>query len=125
MATVKQKLAVKKMVENGGNASKAMRDAGYSPMTAKSPSKLTESKGWNELMEQYLPDIKVLEAHNQGLVATKIHTSHTEPDKEVPDTPTRLRAVELAYKVKGRLSDSKAVIQVNNIIGTKRTDYGL
>ena len=37
------------MVENGGVASRAMIDAGYSPQTAKVPGKLTDSKGFMEV----------------------------------------------------------------------------
>lgn len=43
MATLKQKTAIAKMVENGGIVSKAMIEAGYSENTAKTPQKLTES----------------------------------------------------------------------------------
>lgn len=42
MATSKQQKALAKIVENGGNVSKAMRDVGYSVNTAKTPQKLTE-----------------------------------------------------------------------------------
>lgn len=52
MATLKQRKALENMVENGGNASKAMRDAGYSPATAENPDKLTESKGFKELADE-------------------------------------------------------------------------
>ena len=85
-----------------------MKEAGYSPATAKNPDKLTDSKAWGELINKHLPDEDVLQAHNQGLKATKIHTSHTEPDREIPDIPTRLKAVDLAYKVKGRLNGKTA-----------------
>ena len=53
MATIKQKDAVGKLVENRGNISKAMRDAGYADKTAKNPKNLTESKGFEELCEEY------------------------------------------------------------------------
>ena len=49
MATEKQIKAISNMVENGGIASRAMVDAGYSEATAKTPQKLTESKGFKEL----------------------------------------------------------------------------
>ena len=52
MSTVKQEKALDEIVENGGNVSKAMRDVGYSVETAKTPSKLTESKGYKELLEK-------------------------------------------------------------------------
>ncbi len=49
------------MAENGGNASRAMLEAGYSPVTAHSPQKLTRSEGFKELMEQagLTPDLIV------------------------------------------------------------------
>lgn len=107
--TIKQKLATEKVVENGGNVSKAMIDAGYSLKTAHTPQKLTESKGWKELMDKYLPDEDVLRAHQEGLEANKVISARivgkeaneqTDDFIEVPDHPTRLKAVELAYKVK-------------------------
>ena len=53
MATEKQKKALDKLVENRGNVSKAMRDAGYDDTTAKNPKNLTESKGYKELLAEY------------------------------------------------------------------------
>ena len=53
MATPRQKIAVDNLVENGGIISRAMIDAGYSKATAKTPQKLTESKGFKELMKEY------------------------------------------------------------------------
>ena len=82
-----------------------MIDNGYAPSTAKNPNELTESKGWQELMDKHLPDSKLLTVHEEALDATKIHGSLTEPDREVPDIPTRLRAVELGYKLKKRLGE--------------------
>jgi len=49
MATIKQKLALKKITENHRSVSAAMREAGYSPNTACKPKNLTESKSWQEL----------------------------------------------------------------------------
>ena len=50
MSTEKQEMALEKMVENGGNASRAMLEVGYSPNTAKTPQKLTESKGYKAIL---------------------------------------------------------------------------
>ena len=52
MATIKQKQALKEIVENGGNVSKAMLKVKYSKATAKTPQKLTESKGFIELCNE-------------------------------------------------------------------------
>ena len=88
----------------------AMREAGYSESTSKTPERLTESKGWAELMEKYLPDPDVLEVHKQGLKANKIITSHTEPDYEYPDHAIRMKAVEMAYRVKNKLQGQVQIL---------------
>ena len=56
MATIKQKEAVKKIVENRGMAiSKVMvsPEVGYKAVTAKNPKNLTESKGYKEELTKY------------------------------------------------------------------------
>ena len=72
MATIKQKRAVKKIVENRGNISKGMREAGYSKATAKNPKNLTESKSWEKLMGEYLPDEDLTKKHQELLNATRL-----------------------------------------------------
>lgn len=118
--TTRQKLAAKKKValtiERGGKEpsdAEVMRAVGYSPNTARTPSKLTATKGWKEALEKYLPDDSLLMAHNEALKAVKIVTSHTEPDKTLPDHTIRLKAAELGYRVKGKLTESTTNIQVN------------
>lgn len=77
------------MVENGGNASKAMRDAGYSPNTAKTPSKLTRSRSYKDLLEDILPTEFLLE----------------ELRKDISSNQGNRRAyLELAFKLKGLLN---------------------
>jgi hypothetical protein len=128
MTTMKQEMAAKKVVENHGNISRAMLEVGYKPKTAKNPKNLTQSKAWPDLMEKYLPDNEVLEEHQKGLHATKpigalvmikqddgkdVVYKDNEGVIEVDDTPTRLKAVELAYKVKGKLGNNGMNINVN------------
>lgn len=72
MVTVKQKRAFKKVVENGGNVSKAMKAVGYSSATAQTPQKLTQSDGWKELMNQFLPDHELAKKHKQLLNAVSL-----------------------------------------------------
>lgn len=78
------------VAENGGNISKAMRDAGYSPQTAKTPQKLTQSASWQELMEAYLPDDMLLRALSDDI-----------EKKE----GNRTAELTLAVKMKGRLTE--------------------
>lgn len=109
MATIKQRKALDMIVENGGNVSKGMRDAGYSPETASTPSKLTATKGWAELLAEYLPENDILKVHKEALSANKVVSSHTEPDYEVADHPVRLKAAELYYKLTAKLIDKAQI----------------
>lgn len=106
--TLRQKNLLKNL---GGSRTmeEAMLKANYAPSTAHQQSNVLKSPGFEVLLEQYLPDNTVLEVHKKALQATKIVSSHTEPDYEVDDFPTQLRAAELAYKVKGRLKDGLQV----------------
>lgn len=53
MPTLKQKTAVEIVLENRGNVSRAMREAGYAPTTAENPKNLTDSKGYREILAQH------------------------------------------------------------------------
>ena len=94
--TTKQRLAASKMQETAGNVSKAMKLAGYSESSAKDPQRLTRSKGWQQLMEKYLPDKKLLSVHKELL--------------ENPDWHARDSGLDKAYKIKGKYADNKIQI---------------
>ncbi len=70
--TDRHKKAFKKMVENGGNKGLALKDAGYSYAVIKTPQKVTESKGWNELLDQHLSDSNLAEKHKELLNSTTL-----------------------------------------------------
>ena len=101
MPTLKQKLVASKLVENGGNISRAMVSAGYSPATAKTPQKLTKSKGWKDLMDTIFPDEVLLNTHRQLL--------------DVSDANVVIRVLDLAYKLKGRYKDGTTLYQQINL----------
>lgn len=74
MATENQKIVFNRVVEKVRKGqkisiSKEMRGV-YSPEVAKIPGKLTKSKGWKELQEQYLPD-KLLSKKHKDLLNHK------------------------------------------------------
>lgn len=106
MASQKQKKAIANLVENGGNVSKAMRDAGYSVETAKTPAKLTQSKGFQNLMKQMgVDDEKLVHVLREGLEATETIVMGKESSESfvdiVPDHKTRHKFLETAIKLKG------------------------
>lgn len=107
MPTIKQKLAFKEVV-NGSTITKAMKLAGYSVETSKRTNKLTSTVGWEELMEQHLPDKLLAKKHKELLNKTekivvndgKDLGSHIEDTGQPHSDATR--ALDLAYKLKGR-----------------------
>lgn len=113
MATLKQKLAVKKIIENGGVVSRGMRAAGYSKETAANPKNLTDSKGWQELMNEYFPEQRLAKVLDEGLSANRVisaiggkqATGATTDFIEVPDHGVRHKFLETGLKLHGKMKD--------------------
>ena len=113
MPTLKQKRVAKKILENPRiSLYKAMREAGYSRNTAIHPKDLINSKGWGELIDDVFPDELLVTTHRELFDAKKIILSRTEGKTEViaeiPDWKTRLKAVVMAYKLKGLYPDRRS-----------------
>jgi hypothetical protein len=97
MPTHKQKQVFKSlMVDKSGKAvGKAMREnGGYSEKTSLTPSKLTNSEGWRELMEEFLDDKLLAKTHHKLLKSKQERF--------------QLDALNLAYKIKNRYTDHEA-----------------
>lgn len=132
MATIKQKKALVNLVENGGNVSKAMLDAGYSPNTAKTPSKLTESVGFIQYLESAgVTDEKIARVLNEGLGATKTVVMGIESKESFvdvqPDYQTRHKYLETAIKVKGHAKEvpGGTINNFGQMIVGQRDKYGI
>ena len=102
MATIKQKKAIDKIIDNHGNVSKAMKDVGYTKATAKNPSNLTDSKGYQQLCSDYgLTDRLLLDS-----LVTDIKNKIGKRERELA----------LGFKIKGRMVE-KVDIEVKQIDG--------
>ncbi len=116
----------------GGNMRQAMLAAGYAPSTAKTPTNVTKSRSLATVIDSYLPDFSAIIAHRQLLDAVKIRVytfplSYTRKEiedvfrdsqarimscrkrksswkifVEEPDWRMRVRALDLAYRIKGK-----------------------
>ena len=63
---IKHRKVLDKLVENGGNMSKAIRDTGlYSPSQELHPEKIIDSKTWKEVVEDAMPDSFLLGKHKE------------------------------------------------------------
>lgn len=121
MATIRQKKAVKALAENGGVVSRAMLTAGYSPMTAQDPKKLTDSDGFKELMGKYLSDEKLAKRHEELLDKREeyiwVDTKEIEGKKITvlrredlgPDVQAVSKGLDMAYKIKDRYAADKHI----------------
>ena len=144
MATKKQERAVRMMValaektgDIKGIKGEAMRQAGYSKFSVRKPKVLTESKAWPILLEKYLPDERLLQKHSEALEANKVISANVYPGGrnskpindfiEVSDQPTRLKAVELGYKVKGKMTNVQINQQFNfgEVLDDERKEFGV
>lgn len=92
MATLKQKMAVAKILENPSQSiSSVMREVGYSPNTAIVPGDLTNSKGFQELLDEAgLTDSYLNSCLHEDIEAKK---------------GNRKGELELAYKLKKRIGE--------------------
>lgn len=75
--TAKQQFVVGKIVENSRlgrteTLGAIMRQAGYSDASAIKPSQLTESKGFQELLDEVMPDNELTKIHRSLLKSMKI-----------------------------------------------------
>lgn len=122
--SLKQKRALANLVENGGNVSKAMVDAGYSPTTAKTPQKLTESEAWKGMMADYLPDTDIAKVHQQLLGSRRLdHMTFplglSGDEGEDPENDTDSPLEDLGLKERTDLTDKEIkqlLLEVNCIV---------
>lgn len=67
----------------------AMLAAGYTEASAKNPQRVRQSKTWEELMDEKLPDDYLLEQHGELI-------KHADPN-------IKYKGIDLAYKIKGKI----------------------
>lgn len=130
--SAKAQRAIQNIVENGGNVSKAMVDAGYSPQTAKTPSKLTQSKSFVEFMENAgITDQKLADTLNDGLNANQVIVMGKNSGESFvdiqPDHVTRHKYLTTALKVKGieKQSEANPQLHFHQHLENKKADYDL
>jgi hypothetical protein len=99
MPTLRQKKAFKEITDNHRPVSTVMREVGYDDDTASKPSNLTNSKGWKELMEQYMPDSLLAKRHQELL--------NKRDEDGTPDTVAVTKALDMSYKLKGSYAPEK------------------
>lgn len=134
-AKIKHRKILKAMVEGGGKSISASgREIGYKEAYLKS-GKISKTKSWQQLLEEYLPDGKLAKVHNDLLDAKsidhyvfpaktpdeKIHEAFNDfgfkvmkimkaQQKKrvyfaVPDNNARAKALQMAYELKQKYGE--------------------
>lgn len=147
--TEKQRAALKYFIEGGQTSLYgAMRKAGYSHMTAITPVKLTQSRGWQQILDETFNDDMLSEVHSGLLKAKAIDHlvfplamtddeitelvesvggtvrkfMHGETANHVwfwaPNNKARQDALKLAYDLKGRIKPPGDPAAANNTYNT-------
>ena len=98
MPTPKQQVAMQEFIKGIKKGEvlpmeTVMRRAGFSIETSKKPKVLTESKGWQELLDKYFPDEKITKILNDLL--------------ESKDKRVKLQALETLLKLKDKFPTGK------------------
>jgi len=101
LPTKRQKAVFEEVFKGGKSIHSAMKDV-YAESSAKNPKNITQSKGWQELMEKYLPDKKLAQVH-QYLLNHK-------------DWRAKDAGLDKAYKIKRKY----APVDVNIITKAKK-----
>lgn len=89
-----------------------LKEEGYSESVQKAPSLITNSKTWQNLLAEYLPDEELALVHRKGLHAQRQISRADGSVDEVDDHPTQHKFLDLAYKVKGKMQGDTVNMQV-------------
>lgn len=119
----REKLAQLLVMDPKKSMKQAMIEAGYSKSSATNGGAgIVKSKGFQQAMEKFLPDQLLLEKHREFLNSKRLVKEFRKGDvtTEISETdPSAVRALDLAYKIKGRyitpgVTQNNLVIQVSD-----------
>ena len=125
--TTRMKRLAGALVENGGHSvSDTMRLVGYSPATAKTPSKVTRSEAFQQLLHDMgVSDERLAQVLNDGLDANREFVLGEELMSS-PDYATRHKYLETGLRLRGLgKADPQISISFNNLVAEQRERYGI
>lgn len=119
-----KKVFEKKLENVGKPLGQIMRENGYADNTADNPDHITKTKSWEMLMDEYIPESLIAKTHKEAfeanrtisVVSGKQASGGTTDFVDVPDWQTRMKATELGYKIRGKLTD-KSEIKISELKG--------
>lgn len=110
-------IAAKKKGGKGGkppSKKSILIEAGFSENTAKTPSKVFNTKSFKDLLDEYIPEDKILKTVGDLLDAKIITKEYTNGNvvyvEEREDTNARSKGADMAIKVRGLYAAQKVTI---------------
>lgn len=131
---IQQRTFEAKLVNPKLSMGQAMIQGGYTEISASHPKQnFVDSRGFDTLREEYkkqLSDLglgtaKIAAKMAEWLDAEKPFSSHTEPDRLIPDYQTQIKAGEMLREDLGLTQEINVAVQVNNISPEKLKDEEL
>ncbi len=124
--TAMQKRAFQEyLVDDGRTQAEKLVKAGYSEKTAEAPTKVTESVGFKQLFDQYLPDKDLAAKHKELLNKQEIIMKNQGGETVcIPtgqlDTQAVKAALDMAYKIKGNYKEDNDQKKTEIIVNIER-----
>lgn len=105
--SIRQRTAIKKLVETRGVVSKAMIAAGYEPKTAKNPKNLTESKAYKQALPDIIDKLELERMRAVNMMSSKISKAKYRDMVEAVDKLTKnIQLLNGGNTMKGDISFS-------------------
>lgn len=114
MIMPRHRALLEEIPKHDGKITKAMIALGYAHSVVKNPGAITNTKSWQMLMDEHLPPELIAQRHTELL--NKRARRNIRDDKgniikydvdDGPDTPAVVKALELAYKLRGSFAAEK------------------
>lgn len=149
---VKHKRVLKYMADNGCSMKAALKACGYSETVQNSPSKVTKTESWKQMLDRVMPESKLLDIHEKQLQSWRLQSMLFQkqvPDEDIfelmetvgcvvkkvveiptgklvfyiqPDNQSRNKALEMALKLHKRLTDKVEVRDTTPYSGLTDTE---
>lgn len=115
---LRHRILLKELSDNlrsGISFGEAMRKLGYSKEYSLKPNDLTDTESWQALMEEQLPDSKLMQVMSEGLNATRKQHKIVDRDRDgkpmydfidIDDHPTRHKFLDTASKWKKKYDNT-------------------
>jgi len=109
MATIRQRVTIEKLSEiirkspsqKTITIGRILKSAGYSESVCKAPQRVTESKGYQELMKEYFPSDDLIKLHKKLLEKEEIVCYKGDFKKTGQPHSDAKYALDMLYKIKG------------------------